>query len=86
MIFAGGTNRINATASTLNSTDLLVGGSGSDTFAITGAGTGASHAVAGLASGLTSFEQLDLAEPPTSTLRWAATIRSLLWLKAATTP
>jgi hypothetical protein len=58
--FTSGTNRINAAASTLNSADLLVGGSGTDTLAITGAGTSASHLAAGLTSGLTSFEQLDL--------------------------
>lgn len=58
--FSSGTNRINVAASTLNSTDLSVGGSGSDTFAISGFGTSASHIAAGLSSGLTSFEQLDL--------------------------
>ena len=58
--FSSGTNRINTAASTLNSTDVFVGGSGSDTLAITGAGTSASHLAAGLSSGLTSFEQLDL--------------------------
>jgi hypothetical protein len=60
VIFSSGTNRINAIASTLNSANLFVGGSGSDTLAVTGAGSGASHIAAGLTSGLVNFEQLDL--------------------------
>jgi hypothetical protein len=58
--FSSGTNRINAVASTLNSTDLFTGGTGTDTLAVTGAGTSASHIAASLTSGLFNFEQLDL--------------------------
>ncbi|WP_420965872.1 VCBS domain-containing protein [Bradyrhizobium sp. B120] len=69
--FVAGTNAVNATSTTLNSTDSLTGGSGTDSLALSGGGTFSLNSLAAF----TGFEKVTVDNAATSlTLRNGGTI------------